>query len=922
VRRFIEGNQQMRTLRRSTRATAGVAVSCLTAVIGLASAGPAAARPAASGLAAVAATGRASAGHAASRVTGDRRVGRLLSEMTLDEKLTLLEGAQEAASTNQFTAGYLPGIPRLGIPSLRLADGPPGVATRQPSVGMTGTMGVAAAFSQRDAYLNGVVIGRDARALGVDVVLEPFVNIDRDPAWGRAFNTFGEDPLLTGQTGAAEISGIQGQGTMAMVKHFIAYDGGNNVVVDSQTLHEIYLEPFADAIDAGVASVMCSYNTLNVVPATPSTGGTQGPYSCGNSATLTGILRGELGFQGFVTSDWGANKATSFINDGLDMEMPGTGFGDILPTYFSAADLKAGIAAGTVSMATIDAAVGHILYEMDRFGLLNGYSKHNVTPEPVNADEQVVQQTAQDAATLLKNDTAALPLSSADLSNLALIGPGAGQTIAVGQAGENASGIVSQQTGTYQVLQQMLRHDRSAHLTYAVGDDMTGTPVPATALSYNGQPGLLLTNTSTGTTSVVPQLDNTTSNGQALPAGSAWTWTGDLNVPVSGSYWINLGLLGAGGSIRLDGTQIARTGFINGTAPRYGVLRPGDNNVLPTTDGLDNLRTQLNLTAGQHTLAVTISADVSGDPVQARLNWVTPAQQQANTDAAVAAARQAKTAVVFAWSTGSLATPLPEGQDQLIADVAAANPNTIVVLNTSDPVAMPWLGSVKAVLEMWYPGDTGGYATANVLLGRTDPAGRLPFTWPAALGQGVANQPATHPERTSNGVDANGNYCTNPGPGGPFGGPCTTTYTEGIYEGYRWYDQQNETPLYPFGYGLSYTHFSYSGLHWAPAWGGGVDVVFRVTNTGSVTGDEVPQVYLGPPASPPAGVAFADRALAAYSRITLRPGQSQLVWLNVPLRQLQYWNTQAGQWVTATGQRPLYIGSNERSPELATSISR
>jgi beta-glucosidase len=911
----------MRTLRRSTRATAGVAVSCLTAVIGLASAGPAAARPAASGLAAVAATGRASAGHAASRVLGDRRVGRLLSEMTLDEKLTLLEGAQEAASTNQFQAGYLPGIPRLGIPSLRLSDGPPGVATRQPSVGMTGTMGVAATFSQRDAYLNGQVIGRDARALGVDVVLEPFVNIDRDPTWGRAFNTFGEDPLLTGQTGAAEISGIQGQGTMAMVKHFIAYDGGNNVVVDSQTLHEIYLEPFADAIDAGVASIMCSYNTVNVVPATPSTGGTPGSYSCGNSATLTGILRGELGFQGFATSDWGANHATSFINDGLDMEMPGSGFGGVLPTYFSASALKAAIAAGTVSMSTIDAAVGHILFEMDRFGLLNGHSKHNVTPEPVNADEQVVQQTAQDAATLLKNDGAALPLSPADLSNLALIGPGAGQTMAVGQAGENASGIVSEQTGTYQVLQQMLRHDRSGHLTYAVGDDMTGTPVPASALSYNGQPGLLLTNTGTGATSVVPQLDNTNSNGQALPAGSAWTWTGDLSVPVSGSYWINLGLLGAGGSISLDGTQIARTGFINGTAPRYGVLRPGDNNVVPTTDGLDNLRTQLNLTAGQHTLAVTISADVSGDPVQARLNWVTPAQQQANTDAAVAAAKQAKTAVVFAWSTGSLDTPLPEGQDQLIEDVAAANPNTIVVLNTSDPVAMPWLSSVRAVLEMWWPGDTGGYATANVLLGRTDPAGRLPFTWPAALGQGVANQPATHPERTSNGVDANGKYC--PVPGSPFGGPqCTTTYTEGIYEGYRWYDQQNQTPLYPFGYGLSYTHFSYSGLHWAPAWGGGVNVVFRVTNTGSATGDEVPQVYLGAPASPPAGVAFADRALAAYSRITLRPGQSRLVWLNVPLRQLQYWDTQAGQWVTATGQRPLYIGSNERSPELATSISR
>ena len=142
------------------------------------------------------------------------------------------------------------------------------------------------------------MIGRDARALGVDVVLEPFVNIDRDPAWSRAFNTFGEDPLLSGQTGAGEISGIQSQGTMAMIKHFIAYDGGNNVVLDSQTLHEIYLQPFADAIDAGVASVMCSYNTLSVVAAAPSAGGTPGPYACGNAATLTGILRGATGLQG------------------------------------------------------------------------------------------------------------------------------------------------------------------------------------------------------------------------------------------------------------------------------------------------------------------------------------------------------------------------------------------------------------------------------------------------------------------------------------------------------------------------------------------------------------------------------------------------------------------------------------------------
>ena len=751
--------------RTARRIAARMTISLVT-VIGLGWIGSATALASSASALRPAAAGRTAQAQVP-RVTGDGRADSLISEMTLDEKLTLLEGAQEAASTNQFTAGYLPGIPRLGIPSVRLADGPPGVATRQPSTGMTGTMGVAATFSQRDAYLNGVVIGRDARALGAGVVLEPFVNIDRDPIWGRAFNTFGEDPLLTGQTGAGEISGIQSQGTMAMVKHFIAYDGGNNVVVDSATLHEIYLQPFADAIDAGVASIMCSYNTLNVVAATPSAGGTPGPYSCGNSGTQTGILRGELGFKGFVTSDWGANHATSFINDGLDMEMPGTGFGGILPAYFSASALKAAIAAGTVSLATVNAAVGHILDEMDRFGLLSGRSGHDPTPEPVSADEQVVQQTGQDAATLLKNDSAALPLSHADLGNLALIGPGAGQTIAVGQAGENAAGIVSRQTGTYQVLSQLLRHDPAAHVSYAVGDDMTGTPVPASALSHNGQPGLLRTNTTDSTASVVPQLDNTTSGGQALPAGSAWTWTGDLNVPVAGSYWINLGLLGAGGSISLDGTQIARTGFINGTAPRYGVLRPGDNNVVPTTDGLDNLRTQLNLTAGPHSLSVTISADASGAPVQARLNWVTPAQQQANTGAAVNAARHAKTAVVFAWSTGALDSPLPEGQDQLIADVAAANPDTIVVLNTSDPVAMPWLSKVKAVLEMWYPGDTGGYATANVLLGRpTRPGGcRSPGPPPSARAWPTSPPPTPNGPRTA--WTRTGSTAPTPGRAGP-----------------------------------------------------------------------------------------------------------------------------------------------------------
>ncbi|MBR7831730.1 glycoside hydrolase family 3 protein [Actinospica durhamensis] len=824
-------------------------------------------------------------------VTGDARVDRLLSEMTLDEKLSMIEGeAEVASSSDQYQAGYLPGVPRLGIPSLKLSDGPPGVITKQDSTGMTSTMGVAATFSTADAQANGKVIGSDAKALGQDVVLEPFVNLDRDTSWGRGFNTFGEDPLLTGQTGAAEITGIQSQGEMAQVKHYIAYDGGNDVEVDSQTLQEIYLQPFTDAVQAGVSSVMCSYNEIN------------GYQSCGNSQTLTSILRDELGFKGFVTSDWGANHGTTYINSGLDLEMPGGGgpAGVSLPSYFSSTAMKAAIASGSVQVSTIDTAVGRILYEMDRFGLLTGASKHTVTPENTRADEATVLTTAQDSATLLQNDDNALPLSSASLSSLALIGPGAGQTIATNSGGEAAGGLLGQQTSALSALTADTK-GTGAHIDYTVADDLTGTPVPASALSHDGQPGLVRTTTGSSSTSVDAQLNFTASGGNALKAGSTQTWTGTLTVPATGSYWLDIQALGGTAGLTVDGKSIATVGAGFGTSPRYGVVHATDGSApTATTDGLANDRTLVQLTAGAHTLSVAENPDASGNPVQVRLNWVTPAQQQANTDAAVAAAKKAKTAVVFVWDTGSgdLSTALPDGQDQLIEQVAAVNKNTIVVLQANQPIAMPWLGSVKSVLDTYYGGDQAGVAAANLLLGRTDPSGHLPFTWPKSLDQEVAHDPA-HPERSSTAA--------------------VTDYSEGLDIGYRYFDATNETPLYPFGYGLTYTHFAYSGLQTSKAGDGGLNVTFSVRDTGTQAGTAVPQIYLGAPATIPSGVQFVDRALAAYGRVSLAPGQSKTVTLHVPLRQLQYW-TDASGWVTATGDRPVIVADSERSTQLSATV--
>jgi beta-glucosidase len=242
------------------------------------------------------------------------KVNKLLNKMSLVEKIRMIHGEKESPATYQGHAGYLAGNPRLGIAGLRLADGPPGVLTRHPSTAPTATMGLAATFSPADARLNGVVIGRDAHALGIDVALQPFINIFRDPTWRRSYILYGEDPLLVGEMGAALVRGIQSQGVMAQTKHFVAINGGDNVVVGQQALHEIYTASFAAVVKVGVSSIMCSYNQVN------------GAYACGNSQTLRKLLKEEIGFKGPITSDWGATHATNFVNNGLDVEMPGREF--------------------------------------------------------------------------------------------------------------------------------------------------------------------------------------------------------------------------------------------------------------------------------------------------------------------------------------------------------------------------------------------------------------------------------------------------------------------------------------------------------------------------------------------------------------------------------------------------------------------
>ena len=858
----------------------------------------------------------------------EARIDKLLKQLTLEEKMNLIRGDVEAPSVYQGQAGYLPGVPRLNIPSLRFADGPPGLLTRVPAQAETATMGVAATFSVKDAEANGVVIGREARSLGIDVVLQPFINIDRDITFHRGYNTFGEDPFLSGLMGSAEIRGAQAQGVMARAKHYIAYDSNSyNIFVDQQTLHEVYAAPFAEAVRAGVSSVMCSYNYIN------------GPFACGNAATLKTILKGELGFKGFVTSDWGGVHSALFINEGLDMEMPGvvptdSPFAALMNTFFLSTSpsksprpkpdmafiagllggsipeelqakgetlsnfphdsdgttVWAALKDGTITEATITAAARRVLYEMGRFGYLDGKQKHDVTPQEIEQNAAVIRKTAEDASVLLKNDHA-LPLKPSDLQSLALIGPTAGQVAAIGTFGERSPGLVDRQISPLDALKIIVP---ASDITFAVDDDMTGIPIEASFLSHDGKPGLLRIDAA-GKTSVVPQLDFTHSNHKSLPANGEFTWKGTLTVPKAEEYWIYLQALGARGKLSVDGKEIGRTGASKG-AVHGDIQYATQDNAIPTTDGLDNVRRIAQLSAGPHEISVEVTGDSSNAPEQIRLNWVTPEQRSRNHQTALNAAKAAHTAVVFLWTRGKPDFSLPGQQDKLVEEIAAVNPNTIVVLNVSQPVAMPWLGKVKAVLQMWWPGDEGGWATANVLLGKTNTAGRLPFTWAKRLEDYPATDPA-HPERSATGVDGK------------------TTYSEGLDIGYRWFDKQKIDPLFPFGFGLSYTTFTYSGLKIAPAPDGGFDVSVQITNTGSVPGDEVPQVYLDAPTQQPAGVQFATRTLAAFDRVTIQPGESKDVTLHIESRSLEYWSITENRWVRSAA-RQIRVGPSSRDLNL------
>ncbi|MCX5058711.1 glycoside hydrolase family 3 C-terminal domain-containing protein [Streptomyces sp. NBC_00452] len=773
------------------------------------------------------------------------RVEGLVARLTLDEKISLLHGATDPDSLGQ--AGYVPPVERLGIPRLRLADGPAGVRVTQHATVLPAPVLLASAFDPDLARRYGQVIGREGRALGQDVLLSPMVNLIRTPYAGRNFETFSEDPLLASDLVAAEIGGIQDEGLIATVKHYAMNNQEQDrmsidVRVDEQTMHETELRGFEAAVAAGTGAVMGAYNKVN------------GTFACENKTLLTDILRDQWGFEGWVMTDWfAAHSTVAAITAGLDMEMPdGTHFGTAL---------KSAVRNGSVPERYVDRAVRRILAVMDRFGLLDG----SAPPRPERdapAGAALAREVAEAGATLLRNEHRTLPL--AEGTGVAVIGPTGALPFVSG--GGSAHVVPDHADSPLDVIKS-----RAGKVTYALGEDLFGKAIPASALS--------------------PALD---SEGRRVDAGKVWTYDGTLTVPDADEWTLVLHFSSAPTArpkVLLDGTELFPQ------APGYGEFFTGGL-VSAAPDGLSVRRKTLTLAKGAHALRIT--AQGGADGLLFRLRRSTGATRARDVTEAVAAARAARNVVLFAYEDATegldrATIALPGHQEQLIEAVTAANPRTTVVLNTSSSTSMPWLRRTGAVLQMYYPGQEGAAATAAVLFGDRDPGGRLTQSFPADDDHHpVAGDPHRYP-----GVDG------------------TEEYSEGIHAGYRWYDAEGVRPLFPFGHGLSYTSFSYEDVRarWTRR---GLAVSFGVRNTGRREGVAVPQVYVGP--SPRLRLDQPVRVLGGYRRLTLRAGERRRVEVDVAARTLSSWDPRRHHWVLGTGRRPVWVGASSRDLRLRTNV--
>lgn len=788
----------------------------------------------------------------------EQRAELLIDAMTFDEKITLI------LATND--EDFAP-LEHLGIPQMRRVDA---------SAGLRGDTGVTAfpvpnaqgaTFDTELAGEIGRAIGDEALAKRWNVILGPTLDVDRNGLHGRAAEGFGEDPLVNGELGAAVSAGMESNGVITMLKHFAGYaqESGPRetlqVEIPERALHELYYPPFETAIRSGGAdSVMCAYPSVN------------GDYACQN-AEMLGHLKDELGLEGYVATDF--NPRTDWvagINAGVDSQ-----------SLFAQTD-RSPFTDGRIAAERVDDAAYRMLFALFDSGAYD-------TPLPKTAGEVVTTAAHQDlaveaaeaSAVLLKND-GLLPLAGDP--SVAVIGPAGADTM----TGIEGSTYVD--PGDFTTPAEAITAQAGAENTTVSQGSLGDVPlptIPAEAFGdglqaeFFGNPDYSGDPIATTTT---PNVDFAWGNPvDGLPAQWSARWTGTITPTESGFVRFS-SLLSGSARVVVDGEEV----FDGARFIWDFFFAPQEYTIGGVTE----------LTAGEP-VDITVeysTAEAGFNGPRMTLGW----QPESLIPAAAEAAAESDVAIVFAneivgEAVDRLGMDLVGDQDELIEAVAAANPNTVVVLHTPGPVEMPWLDDVAGVVQGWYAGAGSGESIANVLWGDAEPGGRLPMTFPTSVDQVVPIDPSP-----------------------------SVTYDEGIFTGYKWFDEQDLEPLFPFGHGLSYTTFEYDKLrtknlntraadHSAAAT---ASVRVTVTNTGDRAGSEIVQAYAGE--IPTDEVATVEKTLAGFAKVELEPGESETVSIDLDRRALSYWDTDADEWVTPAGDVDVFVGSSSADIEEVGTI--
>jgi beta-glucosidase len=805
----------------------------------------------------------------------ETRIEALLEQMTLEEQVRLLAGA---------TAWTTEPIERLGIPAIKVSDGPNGARGGGALIGGVPAacfpVGIALAATWNTALVEqvGQALGEEALTKGARVLLAPTVNIHRTPVNGRNFECYSEDPHLSARMAVAYINGVQSKGVGATVKHFICNDSEfqRNTIsseIDERTLREIYLPPFEAAVkEAGTWALMSSYNRVN------------GAYVSDRPDLINELLKGEWSWDGLVMSDWFALKSTAeAVNGGTDLEMPG-------PSNVRGQKLLDAVEAGEVAPETVRESARRILRLIARVGAF----EDPAIPEERAVDRPehraVARRAAAEGIVLLKND-GLLPLEPAQLESLAMIGPNArtAQIMGGGSAQVNAHYRVSPFEGVaarfgdqvelsyaegctnFKLLPE-LKSDGGFTLDYFNDAEFSGAPVYSASSAMSEQMWF----------APVPGVDM---------ERFAVRMSGSFTPGESGVY--HFSLVSAGLSrLLVDGELLI---------DNWEARAPGEHYFgFGSTEALGAIELQ----AGRpYALTVEYGRGPAQQFAALRVGCVPPIDDQA-IEKAVAVAREADVAVVCVGLTGEWESEgydrktlaLAGRQDELVARVAAANPRTVVVLQTGSPVVMPWLSEVAAVIQAWFPGQECGNAIADVLSGALNPSGRLPQTFPARL----EDHPAVF------------NY---PGENG------RVRYGEGIFVGYRAYERRKLAPLFPFGFGLSYTSFRVDNLRLSAESIGPdeeLTATVEVSNTGERAGQHVVQLYVRHAG---ARVARPEQELKGFAKVELAPGETKTVALKLRWRDLAYFDDGRTAWVAEAGSYEVRAGSSSQDISATASFT-